>query len=56
MLHMVGYLSSWHYSGLIFEGIVPDIFDAIGAAIACAGVAIIYYSPRDGEERLWSNH
>jgi small multidrug resistance family-3 protein len=41
--------------GLIFEGIVPDIFDAIGAAIACAGVAIIYYAPRKGEERLWSN-
>ena len=24
--------------GLIFEGIVPDMFDVIGAAIACAGV------------------
>jgi small multidrug resistance family-3 protein len=29
--------------GLIFEGIVPDMFDVIGAAMACAGVAIIYY-------------
>src|ERR671927_1309235 len=25
--------------GLIFEGIVPDIYDVIGATIACAGVA-----------------
>jgi small multidrug resistance family-3 protein len=40
----------------IFEGIAPDMFDVIGAAIACAGVAIIYYSPRRGEEKLWSNH
>jgi small multidrug resistance family-3 protein len=28
--------------GLIFEGIVPDMSDVIGAAMACAGVAIIY--------------
>jgi small multidrug resistance family-3 protein len=42
--------------GLIFEGIVPDTFDIIGAVIACAGVAIIYYAPRKGEEKLWSNH
>src|SRR5918997_3173160 len=28
--------------GLIFEGIIPDMFDVIGAAIACVGVAIIY--------------
>src|ERR671912_1984895 len=41
--------------GLIFEGIVPDLFDVIGAAIACVGVAIIYYAPRKGEEKLWSN-
>ena len=40
----------------IFEGIVPDMYDVIGAAIACAGVAIIYYTPRRGEEKLWSNH
>ena len=38
----------------IFEDIAPDMFDATGAAIACAGVAIIYYSPRRGE-KLWSN-
>ena len=42
--------------GLIFEGIIPDIYDVIGAAIACIGVAIIYYFPRKGEEKLWSNH
>ena len=57
MLHTVEYSLSWHCSGSsIFEGIAPDMFDVIGAAIACAGVAIIYYSPRRGEEKLWSNH
>ena len=40
--------------GLIFKGIVPDLFDLIGAFIACVGVAIIYYTPRK-EEKLWSN-
>jgi small multidrug resistance family-3 protein len=38
--------------GLIFERIVPDMFDVIGAAVACAGVAVIYYAPRRGEEKL----
>jgi small multidrug resistance family-3 protein len=42
--------------GLIFEHIVPDLFDFIGALIASVGVAIIYYTPRKGEEKLWSNH
>ena len=41
--------------GLVFERIVPDIFDVIGAVVACIGVAIIYYAPRKGEEKLWSN-
>ena len=41
---------------LTFEGIFPDLFDVIGAAMACAGVAIIYYAPRKGEEKLRSNH
>lgn len=41
--------------GFIFEGIVPDIFDITGAALASVGVAIIYYTPRKGEEKLWSN-
>ena len=38
--------------GLIFEGLVPDSFDIIGAAMACVGVAIIYYAPRIGEEKI----
>ena len=38
--------------GLIFEGIVPDSFDLIGALIASVGVAIIYYAPRKGDEKL----
>jgi small multidrug resistance family-3 protein len=42
--------------GLIFEGVVPDTFDIIGAAMACVGVAIIYYGPRRGEDKLWSIH
>ncbi len=37
--------------GLTFEGIVPDMFDVIGAAVACVGVVIIYYAPRKGEKR-----
>jgi small multidrug resistance family-3 protein len=43
--------------GLIFEGIVPDLFDFIGAVVASVGVAIIYYTPRKGKgkEKLWSN-
>ena len=32
--------------GWIFEGIAPDRFDIIGAGIALAGVAIIFYMPR----------
>ena len=32
--------------GGIFEGIAPDRFDIIGAAIALVGVAIIFYMPR----------
>jgi small multidrug resistance family-3 protein len=41
--------------GWIFEGIAPDRFDIIGAAISLAGVAIIFYMPRKGEEKAaWS--
>ena len=45
--------------GWIFEGIVPDRFDIVGAAIALIGVAIIFYMPRkgekeEGEKALWS--
>jgi hypothetical protein len=28
------------------------MFDVIGAVVACAGVAVIYYAPRRGEEKL----
>jgi drug/metabolite transporter superfamily protein YnfA len=55
MLLMVGYLLSWHYSGgLIFERIVPDMFDVIGAVVACAGVGVIYYAPERGKINEWT--
>jgi small multidrug resistance family-3 protein len=45
--------------GWIFERVTPDRFDVIGAAIAMAGVAIIFYMPRkgkgEGEKAVWSN-
>jgi small multidrug resistance family-3 protein len=42
--------------GWIFEGIAPDTFDVIGTIIAVAGVIIIYYVPRKGEEHaLWNS-
>lgn len=40
--------------GWSFEGIAPDLFDIIGTAIALAGVAVIYYTPRKGEKPIWS--
>jgi small multidrug resistance family-3 protein len=43
--------------GWIFEGIAPDRLDVIGSAISLAGVAIIFYMPRKGEEgekAVWS--
>ena len=39
--------------GWLFEGISPDKFDIIGAAIAIAGAIIIYYTPRKGEKATW---
>ncbi len=42
--------------GLIFERIVPDMFDVIGAAVACAGVAVIYYAPRRGRGKITNGH
>jgi small multidrug resistance family-3 protein len=39
--------------GWLFEGIAPDKFDIIGAAIAIAGAIIIYYMPRKGEKAIW---
>jgi small multidrug resistance family-3 protein len=42
--------------GWIFEGIAPDTYDVIGALITVAGVVIIYYVPRKGEEKsLWQS-
>jgi drug/metabolite transporter superfamily protein YnfA len=40
---------------LTFKGIVPDMFDVIGATMACVLVAIIYCALRREEEKLWSN-
>lgn len=42
--------------GWIFEGIVPDTYDVIGTLVTVAGVIIIYYVPRKGEEKsLWQS-
>jgi small multidrug resistance family-3 protein len=40
--------------GWVFEGMVPDAFDAIGAGIAIVGVIIIFYMPRKEEKAKWS--
>ena len=40
--------------GFFFEREVPDIFDIVGAVVAIAGIIIIFYAPRTGEESLWS--
>ena len=40
--------------GFFFEREVPDIFDIVGAVVAIAGIIIIFYAPRKGEESLWS--
>ena len=37
--------------GWIFEGIAPDTYDVIGTLVTVAGVIIIYYVPRKGEEK-----
>jgi hypothetical protein len=39
---------------IIFERAVPDIFDIIGAIVTIVGIVIIFYTPRKGEESLWS--
>jgi small multidrug resistance family-3 protein len=42
--------------GWIFEGIAPDTYDVIGTLITVAGVVVIYYVPRKGEEKsLWQS-
>jgi small multidrug resistance family-3 protein len=42
--------------GWIFERIVPDVFDIVGAIIAIVGVIVIFYIPRKdaGERPLWT--
>jgi small multidrug resistance family-3 protein len=40
--------------GFIFERVIPDFFDLVGAVIAIVGIIIIFYAPRKGEESLWS--
>ena len=39
--------------GLLFEHVIPDFYDILGATIAIIGIVIIYYVPREGEESLW---
>ena len=39
--------------GLIFENVIPDFYDILGAMIAIIGILIIFYVPRRGEESLW---
>ena len=41
--------------GWLFERIVPDTFDIIGAIIAIIGVVVIFYMPRKngGEKSIW---
>ena len=39
--------------GLLFENVIPDFYDILGAIIAMIGIVIIFYVPRKGEESLW---
>ena len=39
--------------GLLFDKVIPDFYDILGAVIAIIGVVIIFYVPRKGEEALW---
>ena len=41
--------------GWVFQRIPPDRFDILGAGVAIAGVAIIFYMPRKSEKGVWSN-
>lgn len=50
---MAEYLLSCHYyGGFVFEGVIPDMYDIIGTIIAIIGVGIIYYYPREGENKV----
>ena len=35
--------------GWIFQGVIPDKFDIVGACVSLIGVAIIFYIPRKNE-------
>jgi small multidrug resistance family-3 protein len=39
---------AWLVWGMALDGFRPDRFDAIGAGICLAGVAVIMYAPRGG--------
>jgi len=39
--------------GMLFENVIPDFYDILGAIIAIVGIVIIFYVPRRGEESLW---
>ena len=39
--------------GMLFENVIPDFYDILGALIAIVGIVIIFYVPRRGEKSLW---
>jgi small multidrug resistance family-3 protein len=39
--------------GMLFENVIPDFYDILGAIIAIVGIVIIFYVPRRGEESQW---
>ncbi|HET6589977.1 MAG TPA: YnfA family protein [Candidatus Nitrosocosmicus sp.] len=41
--------------GYLFEGVVPDIYDMVGAIVAGVGVIIIFYYPRKEDEKIGIN-
>jgi small multidrug resistance family-3 protein len=41
--------------GYLFEGVVPDIYDIVGAIVAGVGVLIIFYYPRKEDEKIGIN-
>ena len=36
--------------GWLIDGVIPDIYEIIGAIIAVIGILIIFYVPRKGEK------
>jgi small multidrug resistance family-3 protein len=36
--------------GWLIDGVIPDIYEIIGAIIAVIGILIIFYIPRKGEK------